>query len=130
MYIKKWRIDALVTFDAYGVSGHANHRAISAGMRKLVASDTIPVYENVSVNLIRKYSGLWDLPYTLVWYYPRILFGSLTASTSGLIVASPSMYMRSRRAFSAHASQYSWDRVLYLLFSRYMYYNELRRVLP
>ena len=32
-YVKKWKIDAIITFDDGGVSGHINHRAVSAGVR-------------------------------------------------------------------------------------------------
>jgi N-acetylglucosaminylphosphatidylinositol deacetylase len=31
--VKKWRVDAIITFDNYGVSGHINHRAASVGVR-------------------------------------------------------------------------------------------------
>lgn len=34
-YVKKWKIDAIITFDDGGVSGHINHRAVSAGVRFL-----------------------------------------------------------------------------------------------
>ena len=32
-YVKKWKIDAIITFDDGGVSGHLNHRAVAAGVR-------------------------------------------------------------------------------------------------
>ncbi|KIH92586.1 hypothetical protein SPBR_03147 [Sporothrix brasiliensis 5110] len=32
-YIDKWNIDAIITFDEGGVSGHINHRAVSAAVR-------------------------------------------------------------------------------------------------
>lgn len=32
-YVKRWKIDAIITFDDGGVSGHINHRAVSAGVR-------------------------------------------------------------------------------------------------
>lgn len=59
----------------------------------------------------------------------------------GLMVASPGMYFTARRAFESHASQLVWDRFvswkfvadsrwLYMILSRYMYVNELRRILP
>jgi len=32
-YVKRWKIDAIITFDDGGVSGHVNHRAVAAGVR-------------------------------------------------------------------------------------------------
>ena len=32
-YVKNWNIDAIVTFDDHGVTGHINHRATAAGVR-------------------------------------------------------------------------------------------------
>jgi N-acetylglucosaminylphosphatidylinositol deacetylase len=32
-YVKRWSIDAIITFDDGGVSGHINHRAVAAGIR-------------------------------------------------------------------------------------------------
>jgi N-acetylglucosaminylphosphatidylinositol deacetylase len=32
-YVKKWKVDSIITFDDGGVSGHINHRAVGAGVR-------------------------------------------------------------------------------------------------
>jgi len=32
-YVKKWGIEAIITFDDGGVSGHVNHRSVGAGVR-------------------------------------------------------------------------------------------------
>ena len=34
-YVKKWNVEAIITFDEGGVSGHINHRAVGAGVRYL-----------------------------------------------------------------------------------------------
>ena len=128
-YVKSWKVDAILTFDNGGVSGHVNHRAVSAGIRHLLTTtSTICVFENKSVNLLRKYSGLLDLPFTFFTYLPRLLFGWNMQTQHGLLVASPRMYLQGRRAFACHSSQFSWDRHLYLLLSRYMYYIEVIKV--
>lgn len=44
-----------------------------------------------------------------------------------LLVSSWQTYLESRAAFGQHESQYSWDRVLYLVVSRYMWFNTLER---
>lgn len=45
-----------------------------------------------------------------------------------LLVSNWRTYSQARRAFSQHGSQYSFDRVFYLLISRYMWVNDLRRI--
>lgn len=45
-----------------------------------------------------------------------------------LLVSDWQMYFQARGAFSQHGSQYSFDRVFYLLISRYMWVNDLRRI--
>ncbi|KAL1970285.1 hypothetical protein VTN77DRAFT_5445 [Rasamsonia byssochlamydoides] len=45
-----------------------------------------------------------------------------------LLVSNWAMYMKGRAAFRQHNTQYSWDRVLYLVMSRYMWFNDLRRM--
>lgn len=47
-----------------------------------------------------------------------------------LFLSTPSQYYEGRRAFNQHVSQNAWFRRLWLLFSRYMWINELRRIVP
>ena len=48
--------------------------------------------------------------------------------TAGALVANTwQRYMRTRQAFANHESQYSWDRHLYLVLSRYVWFNDLVR---
>lgn len=37
-------------------------------------------------------------------------------------------YLSTRRAFAQHGSQYSWDRYLYMAMSRYVWFNDLKRL--
>lgn len=37
-------------------------------------------------------------------------------------------YRKTRHAFAQHPSQYTWDRHLYMVVSRYVWFNDLRRV--
>jgi hypothetical protein len=50
-----------------------------------------------------------------------------TGKEGVLLVSSWQTYLESRAAFGQHESQYSWDRVLYLVVSRYMWFNTLER---
>jgi N-acetylglucosaminylphosphatidylinositol deacetylase len=160
--VKRWKIDAIITFDDYGVSGHINHRAVSAGVRYIIPPLTqtkvdvirhyvlstksdLPAYQLSSVFILRKYTALLDLPLVLFFSIPRLLatmFGGDGYGSWGLMVASPSMYFTARSAFHKHTSQVVWDRYLtqkicwsndrwiYMVLSRYMYVNELRRIHP
>ena len=68
-----------------------------------------------SVNIIRKYVQLLDLPISLLsasyWYL-------LTYDQKNNI----------KKAMAAHESQYVWFRKLYMIFSRYTFINTLQEV--
>ena len=114
-YVKTWKIDAIITFDDGGVSGHINHRAVAAGVRHhvLTTQPLLPAYQVTTVFVARKYTILLDLPFTLLFSLPRLVWTSLfgdEVGSWGLMVASPSMYFTARRTFEKHASQVVWDR--------------------
>ena len=50
------------------------------------------------------------------------------SSHPSLLVNSPWQYLKSRTAFKQHKSQVLWFRRLYMFFSRYMWFNELEKV--
>lgn len=100
-----------------------------------------PAYALQSIMVLRKYSSLVDLLPTSLSFGRRILAALLTPAAANeqnpnydayndraLIVSDWQMYLRSRAAFAQHQSQYSWDRVLYLVLSRYMWFNTLQRI--
>ncbi|XP_060147080.1 N-acetylglucosaminyl-phosphatidylinositol de-N-acetylase isoform X2 [Globicephala melas] len=107
----------VVTFDAGGVSGHSNHVALYAAARTLHAQGKLPkgcsVLTLQSVNLLRKYLSLLDLPC------------SLLCARDALFVLSRREAAQAQRAMSCHRSQLLWFRHLYVLFSRYMRINSL-----
>ncbi|KAF4212834.1 hypothetical protein CNMCM8980_010086 [Aspergillus fumigatiaffinis] len=147
-HAQKWNVDLIITFDDGGVSGHINHRAVSAGVRKYITSTphAPPAYTLQSTFLLRKYSSLLDLIPTSIPFSWRILKAILTSPATGtvdgvhdlspmeayndkvLLVSPWRTYLVSRAAFSQHASQYSWDRSLYLVMSRYMWFNNLNKL--
>ncbi|KAE8407177.1 putative deacetylase LmbE-like domain-containing protein [Aspergillus pseudonomiae] len=150
-YVQKWNIDLIITFDSGGVSGHVNHRAVSAGVSKYISKNTQspPAYTLQTRFLLRKYAGLADLIPTSMSFSGRILRALVSAPPEydgvkvnnekshtmqdpygdrALLVSDWRRYFQARRAFSQHGSQYSFDRVFYLLISRYMWVNDLRRV--
>lgn len=137
-YIEKWNIDAIITFDDGGVSGHINHRAVSSAVNQYVAeNEKAPAsYMVVSVALPRKYTFLLDLPFTALSFLWRILAAVFFPSSSvdpkyssrALVSNTWHRYTMTRRAFASHGSQYTWDRHLYMIISRYVWFNDLQRI--
>lgn len=95
-----------------------------------------------SVNIIRKYIQLLDLPVSLLsasyWYlvtheqkrtikvnilphYGKIINQPFNASLFNIIFPL-------QNAMAAHKSQYVWFRKLYMIFSRYTFINTLQEV--
>ena len=117
-YAKVCDADIVVTFDKYGVSGHANHRAASLGVEhafhgKLMPDNTL-LYQLESVNLLRKYSSFLDC------------FVSSTYTVYS--IASLRDIVNVQAAMKCHYTQITWFRKLYVVFSRYMIVNTLRSV--
>ncbi len=142
-YVIKWSIDVLISFDNRGISGHLNHRAVASAVRLMTENRTNTIikmsYELKSVSLLRKYSSILDFYWIFISSIPRLLHSllsylipfNLISSTDKsymLLINTPNDYMASRNAFASHQSQYSWDRHLYLLASRYMFINELKYI--
>ena len=105
--------------------------------RSLAKSDSSapPVFELVTTSLIRKYTFLWDLPLTTLLFIARNALskgtlpgGEAAPGGEGLVVSTWSQYMATRAAFASHWSQYTWDRNIYMVLSRYVWFNTLRRV--
>ncbi|RUS15635.1 putative deacetylase LmbE-like domain-containing protein [Endogone sp. FLAS-F59071] len=115
----------IITFDNYGVSGHPNHIACFNGISylhtKVESTLRLRTYNLTSVPLLRKFIALFDLPVTIILrLFP-------TFSKDVLYVSAPSEYLAAHRAMRHHHTQLVWFRWLYVMFSRYMYINELRR---
>jgi len=108
-------IDTVLTFDRHGVSGHKNHASLYNAMAylyiegKLKPADT-RVYTLRSVNLLRKYSSVLDVPMSFLL--------APTAYTANVYD-----WFRLHRAMATHRTQYVWFRKLYMAFSRYNFIN-------
>ncbi|XP_038214965.1 N-acetylglucosaminyl-phosphatidylinositol de-N-acetylase [Zerene cesonia] len=112
-------IDTLVTFDRGGVSSHPNHAAVFYAVAYMFVEKTMSekctVYTLDSVNILRKYLGFLDLPLSFLLSSKRY-FLRWTESRRVL------------RAMKRHKSQMVWFRYLYVIFSRYMVINTLRKI--
>jgi N-acetylglucosaminylphosphatidylinositol deacetylase len=74
---------------------------------------------------------LTALPFT--WRIIEALFfptsnADVKVGTRALAANTWHRYVQTREAFANHNSQYSWDRHLYLVLSRYVWFNDLKRV--
>lgn len=117
--LRKTPCDTVLTFDAYGVSGHLNHRCVHEGVRQLLASKGRSLgvqhgWQLVSEALLVKYSCLLALP----------LLARLRGA--GQLVLRGGALHQSLRAMAAHHSQWVWYRKLFVLFSSYTYVNRLQ----
>ncbi|XP_063541134.1 N-acetylglucosaminyl-phosphatidylinositol de-N-acetylase [Cydia strobilella] len=112
-------IDTLVSFDRGGVSSHTNHSAVFYAIAYMFVEKLLPakctVYTLDTVNILRKYWGFLDLPLSFVLSSKRYF---LRWTESRRVV----------RAMKQHRSQMVWFRHLYVMFSRYMIINTLRRI--
>lgn len=118
-YIELYKMDAVVTFDKYGVSGHKNHISLYYAVASLCLDKKIPSYCKLyileSVNILRKYVQLFDLPFSL-----------LTSSYWYIVTYKQRKIIHT--AMAAHKSQYVWFRKLFMLFSRYTLINTFHEV--
>ncbi|NXK65896.1 PIGL acetylase, partial [Sylvietta virens] len=124
-HIEAKNINLVVTFDAGGVSGHANHISLYSAVRYNVCK--LPwaaagslwccwcrVLVLESVNLCRKYISFLDVLISCL--LPR----------DALFILTEEETEQAKRAMRCHRSQLLWFRQLYLLFSRYLVVNSLR----
>ncbi|KAI8093131.1 putative N-acetylglucosaminyl-phosphatidylinositol deacetylase [Halteromyces radiatus] len=123
-YIKKHKIDTIVTFDDQGVSGHPNHAAAFMGANEYIQQhhDNIQLYKLKTISLPRKYVATLDL---LVMTFQHWIQKS---SNQIVLISPPVAYLQTHKAMRQHESQLVWFRWLYVTFSRYMYINELEKV--
>ncbi|KFO07910.1 N-acetylglucosaminyl-phosphatidylinositol de-N-acetylase, partial [Balearica regulorum gibbericeps] len=121
-HIEANNINLVVTFDAGGVSGHANHISLYAALRYKYWFEIFIVFFCLgcrvlvleSVNLFRKYISILDVPISCL--LPR----------DALFILTEEETERARSAMRCHHSQLLWFRHIYMLFSRYMVINSLR----
>ncbi|XP_054250519.1 N-acetylglucosaminyl-phosphatidylinositol de-N-acetylase [Indicator indicator] len=117
-HIEANNINLVVTFDAGGVSGHANHVSLYTALRYLHSERKLPegchVFVLQSVNLFRKYISILDVPI------------SYLLPGDALFILTEEETEQAKRAMRCHGSQLLWFRHIYLLFSRYMVINSLQ----
>lgn len=131
-------IDALITFDAGGVSGHPNHVSLYHGARSFIYGlvhgksgwqPPVDLYTLTSVSVVRKYAGILDVVATLTSWALRVEFKN-KKRPNGLVffngVGSGGIVTAWKAMTTAHKSQMQWFRYGWIIFSRYMVMNDLR----
>lgn len=126
------KIDTVLTFDNYGVSGHIHHMSIHEAVKEPGGSISKLVKNIVilkSVSLLRKYfSFLESFHYYMITNLVNFLNPShKTKQLLGqyYMVINLDRYYITRKALMLHQSQMVWFRLLYATFSRYMFINDL-----
>ncbi|KAL4904813.1 hypothetical protein BDW74DRAFT_22167 [Aspergillus multicolor] len=140
-------IDVLLTFDAYGISNHVNHRSLYHGVRHWLStmmkenpgySCPVTMYTLTTTNLLRKYIGVLDAPFTMVRGVVDGLFSASRVRSASerkgeaparlLFVSSVGEWMTAQSAMvKAHQSQMVWFRWGWIGIGRYMVVNDLKR---
>ncbi|KAF2646418.1 phosphatidylinositol glycan class L [Massarina eburnea CBS 473.64] len=129
-------IDAIVTFDADGISSHPNHKSLYNGAHTFLKAFMhhhsgwecpIKLYTLTTTSVFRKYLGVLDAPATLVGATVRRK--ELGSFPSPLVFASsPVRYRTAQTAMTtAHKSQMRWFRWGWITSSRYMVINDLKK---
>jgi hypothetical protein len=103
-----WRIDTPLTPHVHPPPTHTNRHLLHT------SSTPLQVWQLESVSLLRKYSGLVD-----------VIWSMLLARPLQQAVAVSSNPFVSYRAMQAHHSQFVWFRHLFVIFSRYTFINTL-----
>lgn len=126
-FVKKSGVKTLLTFDELGVSGHADHAAVNRGVSRFLQlkaagvdddGTALDAFALTTTGIVRKYSGLLDVPLSLATAYPQPLGASFWSFDP----------RKAWRAMVAHRSQFVWYRRLFVVFSRYAYVNTFRRM--
>lgn len=144
-YCRRYGVTVVVTFDAWGVSGHPNHRAVHQGCAALRSLPAAPlVWALETVTLWRKYGGaaawLWQALSGGADGTETMLGGGGGSDGGGAggggegdgatveVVARAGDVRQTILAMFQHWTQLVWYRVLFVLLSRYTFVNTLRPI--
>ncbi len=127
-------VDAIITFDSHGVSGHPNHISLLQGAHAYVKTlmarhagwdSPTKIYALTTTNIVRKYCSILDSLLTVC-----LLVGKHKEKggfpTPLMIVSGPMDIWKAQKAMTtAHKSQMRWFRWGWIGVSRYMIVNDL-----
>ena len=117
--VKTRKVEAILTFDEYGVSGHVNHRACCHGVKEVLRSQStsndLSAFSLESINIFRKYSSLFEI-------IPSVLLQQGDGGDDIFFSLAPQINMR---LMYAHESQFVWFRKFFVAFSSYTFCNHI-----
>ena len=135
----------VITFDAHGVSRHANHTAVQSGVELLAARQPgLRVYELRSTGILRRHLGFCDVLLTIFEYWLLQWIPAALSALRALLVGARRPKPRTEAsgrtlvcvslrpwtvhgAMLQHRSQYVWFRRLYVMVSGFVWVNTLVR---
>ncbi|TCD70717.1 N-acetylglucosaminyl-phosphatidylinositol de-N-acetylase [Steccherinum ochraceum] len=144
-YIVEHAINSVLTFDTQGISSHPNHISLPGGVAHLISSlpehnsstPSLRLFSLITVPLAQKYIGplsplLAKLDLTLNKFIDALnpTEAELRPAVPAAAVSGLLEYRTALVAMQKHWSQLVWFRWLYVSFSRYMWVNEWREVIP
>ncbi|KAM0676265.1 N-acetylglucosaminyl-phosphatidylinositol de-N-acetylase [Gurleya vavrai] len=104
----QYNYTAIYTFDKKGVSLHKNHTACYLGVLEFIKKNNVVAYSLITKSIFKKYfidfGSKFDERYIVNDFYKGI------------------------KIMKMHESQMEWFRYLYILFSKYMRYNDYKRI--
>ncbi len=144
----------VITFDAYGVSGHCNHIDTHYGVKSAIKHlqtdhSKLELFVLESVNVFRKFSGWMEWIFAVCHFlmiasaymivsYARMMdimpIGALRSLSNQYVTVGSTVYSPVNivagmctiwAAMGAHASQLLWYRRIFIVLSSYSYINVL-----
>ena len=124
-YSKKIQPDRIITFDELGVSRHPNHIAVNKGI--MLNKNEIQKELNKTIEIKELKTGFWISKYlgviSLCYQFIVNLFSIEKKKNFYVIPIENFIDATLFRSFLKHKSQNVWYRYLYLVFSKFQYYN-------
>ena len=124
-YCKKIKPDRIITFDNKGVSGHPNHISVSRGI--LQNKEEIKEYLENEKEIKELKTGFWITKYFgPISLFVECIINLFSPNKRKSFFIIPIEHFINGTLFQAyyeHKSQITWYRNLYLIFSKFQYYN-------
>lgn len=114
----KHDIQAIITFDGYGVTGHINHVSCYEAVGDLVKSPDVDDPKQIALSLMSR----------SVWIKGLGPLSVFVHDPSADYVLSSENVTKSWRHMQVHESQFVWYRKLLILISRYSYVNAYKTI--
>ncbi|KAG8200237.1 hypothetical protein JTE90_025013 [Oedothorax gibbosus] len=118
-YIRHLSANVVISFDQCGVSGHLNHIAVSNALEYLNSKGSLPqeceIFLLETVSILQKYLSFLLVP---------LFFFCINSSFASTFQDVKTTW----KSMRDHKSQFVWFRKLYIVFSRYVYINTLKKL--